>query len=272
MKKLILASAVASAFVGQAAYAADEAPAATPEHVVTYNMGVTSDYVFRGISQSRNKPAVSGGVDYAHSPTGLYLGAYASTISWIADSHGDSQNTGATEVLTADRSSTPFELDLYGGLKGDLGGGLGYDVGGIYYYYPNHKLGKTPDANTIEVYGKLAYGPVYFKVNYALGDAFFFADKAGSYYLDLGGDFPLMDGLVANLHYGSFSFQNGGNVLTASAANYQDWKVGLTKDLGGGLLGALAATGTNADKILWNFNNTGYLGDTKFIASLTKSF
>jgi len=222
--------------------------------------------VFRGISQSRNKPAVSGGVDYAHSPTGLYLGAYASTISWIADSHGDSQNTGATEVLTADRSSTPFELDLYGGLKGDLGGGLGYDVGGIYYYYPNHKLGKSPDANTFEAYGKIAYGPVYFKVNYALTDAFFFANKMGSYYLDLGADIPVMEGLVVNAHYGRFSFKE------VSAANYTDWKLGVTKDLGGGLSGALAATGTNADKTTWNFNNTGYLGGTKFIATLTKTF
>jgi uncharacterized protein (TIGR02001 family) len=261
MKKLILASAIASAFAGQVAYAADAAPApaATPEHVVTYNMGVTSDYVFRGISQSRNSPAVSGGVDYGHSPTGLYAGAWASTISWIADSHGNS-------ATTAERSNTPFELDLYGGMKGDIGSGLSYDVGGIYYYYPNHKLGSAPDANTLEAYGKIAYGPVYFKVNYALGDAFYFADKAGSYYLDLGADFPLMEGLVANAHYGSFSFKG------YSAANYMDYKLGLTKDLGNGLSGAVAVTGTDANKDEWNFKSTGYLGGTKFIASLTKTF
>lgn len=266
MKKLILASAIASAFAGQVAYAADEASAATPEHVVSYNMGVTSDYVFRGISQSRNSPAVSGGVDYGHTPTGLYAGAWASTISWIADSHGDSQNTGGTEVLTAARSNTPFELDLYGGIKGDIGGGLSYDVGGIYYYYPNHKLGSAPDANTLEAYGKIAYGPVYFKVNYALTDAFFFANKAGSYYLDLGADIPVIDSVVINAHYGRFSFKE------VSAANYMDWKLGVTKDFGGGLAGALAYTGTNADEITWNFNGTGYLGGNKVIASLTKSF
>ena len=265
MKKLILASAIASAFAGQVAYAADAAPApaATPEHVVTYNMGVTTDYVFRGISQSRNGPAVSGGVDYSHSPTGLYLGAWTSTIKWVNDSD--------TKSVTA-RSNTPMEVDVYGGIKGDIGGGLSYDAGGIYYYYPGHKLGSAPDANTFEVYGKLAYGPVYFKVNYALTDAFFFADKAGSYYLDLGGDFPLTEGLVANVHYGYFSFKNTATV-TASTADYQDWKVGLTKDLGNGLSGAVAATGTNADKTAWNFGpGTGYLGGNKVIASLTKTF
>jgi uncharacterized protein (TIGR02001 family) len=270
MKKLILASAIASAFAGQAAFAADAAPAATPEHVLTYNMGVTSDYVFRGISQSRNGPALSGGVDYTHSPTGIYVGTWASTISWVNDA--DAGTTPAT------RSNTPFEVDLYGGLKGDIGGGLTYDAGGIYYYYPSHKLGKTPDANTFEVYGKVAYGPVYFKVNYALTDAFYTSDKAGSYYLDLGGDFPLMEGLVANLHYGSFSFAKGGVSTAVTAANkpnwdYQDWKVGLTKDLGNGLSGALAATGTNAKNVgYWNFGSTGYLGGNKVIASLTKTF
>ncbi|NDC08944.1 MAG: hypothetical protein EBZ75_06270 [Oxalobacteraceae bacterium] len=259
MKKLVLASAIASVFIGQAALAAD----ATPEHVVTYNMGVTSDYVFRGISQSRNKPAVSAGVDYAHSPTGAYLGAWASTISWIADSHPNS-------VTTANRSSTPYELDLYGGIKGDIGGGLSYDAGAILY--PGHKLGSAPDANTVEVYGKVAYGPVYFKINYALTDAIFVADKAGSYYLDLGADVPLAEKLVLNAHYGHWKFANGGAVPTANTYNYSDWKVGVTQDLGNGLTGALAATGTDASKTLWDFNGTGYLGGNKVVATLTKTF
>ncbi|MCE2831048.1 MAG: TorF family putative porin [Oxalobacteraceae bacterium] len=265
MKKLILASAVASVFVLHSAQVTAAEPAATPEHVVAYNVGVTTDYVFRGLSQSRNKPAVSAGVDYAHTPTGLYLGTWASTISWVADSYADS-------VTTANRGSTPYEVDFYGGIKGDIGAGLNYDVGAIYYLYPNHKLGSTPNANTVEVYGKIGYGPVYLKGSYALGDAVFTSDKAGSYYIDLGGDFPLAEGLVANAHYGMWRFQNGGAVTTASNYNYSDWKLGITKDLGNGLSGALAATGTNADKELWNFNKTGYLGGNKVIASLTKTF
>ena len=265
MKKLVLASAIASAFAAQAAFAADAAPAATPEHVVAYNVGVTTDYVFRGISQSRNKPAVSAGVDYSHTPSGLYLGAWASTISWVADSYGDS-------VTTANRGSTPYEVDFYGGIKGDLGAGLNYDLGAIYYLYPNHKLGSAPNANTVEVYGKIGYGPVYLKGSYALGDAIFTSDKAGSYYIDLGGDFPLAEGLVANAHYGMWRFQNGGATPAASDYNYSDWKLGVTKDLGYGLSGALAATGTNAKTGPWNFNGTGYLGGNKVIATLTKTF
>lgn len=262
MKKLILASAVSAACVGGFAQAEEAAP---PVHVVAYNVGATSDYVFRGISQSRNRAAFSAGVDYSHTPTGLYAGTWVSTISWVNDS-----DTGATPSA---RGNTPYEQDFYAGIKGDIGAGLSYDAGAIYYYYPRHKLNTTGlDANTTEVYGKLAYGPVYFKINYALGDSFWVANKAGSYYLDAGGDFPVMDGLTLNLHAGQFVFKNDTVASTASSYNYSDWKVGLTKDFGGGLTGALAATGTNADKTLWNFNSTGYLGDTKGIVTLTKTF
>jgi uncharacterized protein (TIGR02001 family) len=261
MKKLILASAISAAFVGGFAQAEEAAP---PEHVVAYNLGVTSDYVFRGISQSRNRAAFSGGVDYSHTPTGFYAGTWVSTISWVNDSY--------TSAQLSDRANTPYEQDFYAGIKGDIGGGFSYDAGAIYYYYPHHKLGKAPDANTTEIYGKLAYGPVYFKVNYAISDAFFFSDKAGSYYADAGGDFPVMEGLTLNVHAGYFSFKNGNNAATASAANYSDWKLGVTKDFGNGLTGALAATGTNADTTVWNFQSTGYLGDTKGIVTLTKTF
>lgn len=265
MKKLILASAVSAAFIGSVAQAQE---AAKSEHAISYNLGVTSDYVFRGISQSRNKPAFSAGVDYSHVPSGFYASAWASTISWVND------GTDRTVYPTA---NTPYELDLYAGVKGDIGGGFSYDAGAIHYYYPGHKLGKAPNANTTEVYGKLAYGPAYFKVNYALGDAFWTSNKAGSYYLDLGADVPVMDGLILNMHVGQFVFKQDATVLTNSRYDYTDWKIGVTKDFGGGLSGSIAATGTNAKKTfdgsnVWNFGNTGYLGGTKGIVSLTKTF
>lgn len=258
MKKLILASAIASAFAGQVAFAADAAPAATPEHVVTYNMGVTTDYVFRGISQSRNAPAFSAGVDYAHSPTGVYLGTWASTINWVND-----VAAGATGGPVDGK--TPFELDLYGGLKGEIAKDVTYDVGAIYYYYASEKISPLGfGANTLETYGQVGYGPVYVKLSYALTDTFA-TGAAGSYYVDTGANLPLGDGLVLNAHAGYFSFKD------ASAASYTDYKLGVTKDFGG-LAAALAVTSTNADTTAWNLGSKGYLGDTKFIASLTKTF
>jgi uncharacterized protein (TIGR02001 family) len=263
MKKLILASAISAAFVGSFAQAEE---AAKSDHVVSYNMGVTSDYVFRGISQSRNKPAFSAGVDYSHAPSGFYAGTWASTISWINDSYSN------TNIGDSSRPNTPYELDLYAGIKVGDSAGLNFDAGAIYYYYPGNKLNTSLGtlglkADTAEVYGKVAYGPVYFKVNYAIGDAFWVSDKRGSYYLDLGADIPVMDGLTLNAHAGRFEFKD------APGWSYSDWKVGLTKDFGNGLSGALAATGTNAQNVgFWNFNSTGYLGDTKGIVSLTKTF
>lgn len=253
MKKLILANAIIAAFAHQAA-CADEAaaPAATPEHVVAYNLGATTDYVFRGISQSRNSPALSGGVDYTHSPTGLYAGTWASTISWVND---------ATPAGTT--GNTPFELDLYGGKRGEIAAGVSYDVGAIYYYYANHKLTGI-DANTLEVYGQVGYGPVYLKVNYGVTDVIN-TGASGSYYVDGGANVPVMEGVTLNLHAGYFSFKDN------KAANYTDWKAGVTKDFGG-LTGALAVTGTDASKTAWDLGGQGYLGDTKFIATVTKTF
>ncbi len=248
MKKLVLASAIAAAIMGSVAHAEE----AAAEHVVTYNLGVTSDYVFRGISQSRNKPAVSGGMDYSHTPTGLYAGTWASTISWVNDSTPNGLG------------NTNFELDLYGGKRGEIGGGVTYDVGGIYYYFPNEKINGTFKTNTFEAYGQLSYGPVYFKANYGLTDVFA-TGASGSYYLDGGANIPVADGLTLNLHYGYFSFKD------AKAANYKDWKVGITKDFGG-VVAAVAATGTDAAEGSWNFGGTGYLGGSKFIATLTKTF
>ncbi len=226
MKKLILASAIASAFAGQVAYAADAAPApaATPDHVVAINVGVVTDYRYRGISQTVKRPALNATLDYTHNPTGLYAGAFASTIKWI----DDAQNAAGVS------GSAPLEIDLYAGKRGEIGGGFTYDAGGIFYYYPNNKYGATgpalnsdyTNANTAEAYGQVGYGPAYFKYSYALTDLFGNANTVGSYYLDASVNQEITDGYVLNLHYG---YQHMANI---SLGTYKDWKIGVTKDYG----------------------------------------
>ena len=51
-----------------------------PEHELSFNAALTSDYRYRGLSQSRLDPAVQGGADYVHNPTGLYVGTWLSSI------------------------------------------------------------------------------------------------------------------------------------------------------------------------------------------------
>jgi len=179
-----------------------------PESQVSYNAAVTSDYRFRGISQSRLDPALQGGADYVHNPTGLYVGTWLSTIKWTKDLGGDGN----------------IEWDIYGGKRGNLSGDITYDVGGLYYFYPNNSL--TPNANTFELYGQLGYGPAYIKYSHSLTNLFGTANSKQSGYLDLGANLDLGNGFVLNLHAGRQEVRHN------DASSYSDYKVGVTKDLG----------------------------------------
>ena len=97
MKKILVPSLIALALGSVSGLA--QAQAAAPESTLSYNVGVTTDYRYRGISQSRLQPALQGGVDYADK-SGFYVGAWASTIKFIKDSGAAKGNV---------------ELDLYGG-------------------------------------------------------------------------------------------------------------------------------------------------------------
>lgn len=245
MKKLIIASAITAAFAGSFAHAQE----AAPEQTIAFNAGVASEYRYRGITQSAKNPAVSGGIDYTHNPTGLYAGAWASTISWVKDDGG---------------GNAPVEIDLYAGKRGEIGGGLTYDVGGLYYYYPNNSYASisaaTANANTFEVYGQVGFGPAYLKYSHALTNTFGAADSSNSYYIDGGVNQEITDGYVANLHVG---YQYLKNVTDGS---YTDWKIGVTKDFGV-VVASLAYIDTNASE---NF----YLkkGKGTAVLSLVKNF
>ena len=186
------------------AFAAD----ATPEHAVTFNAALTTDYRYRGLSQTRLKPALQGGADYTHNPSGVYLGVWASTIKWTKDLGGDGS----------------VELDLYGGKRGQFSEALSYDFGGLYYAYPSNGL--NPSANTFELYGQLGFGPAYVKYSHSLTNLFGTADSKGSGYLDVGANFELAPTWTLNLHVGRQTVKNN------SVYSYSDYKVGLTKDFG----------------------------------------
>ena len=81
MTKSLIALALVSAFAAPAF--AEEAPASA--HTFTGNVGFVSDYVFRGISQTQNHPAIQGGFDYNHA-SGFYVGTWASNVGWVTRS------------------------------------------------------------------------------------------------------------------------------------------------------------------------------------------
>jgi uncharacterized protein (TIGR02001 family) len=180
-----------------------------PDNQVSYNIGVVSDYRYRGLSQTRLDPALQGGADYVHNPTGFYGGTWLSTIRWTRDLGG----------------SGNVEWDLYGGKKGQLTEALSYDVGGLYYWYPSNGL--APNANTFEVYGQLGYGPAYVKYSHSTTNLFGTSNSRGSGYLDIGATLELAQGFGLILHAGHQQVRHN------AALAYTDYKVGLTRDVAG---------------------------------------
>ena len=242
MNKMLFALAVATAFTGSLAHA-DEAK---PDNEVSFNVAGVSDYRYRGISQTRLKPALQGGFDYVNNPTGLYAGAWASTIKWTKDLGGDGS----------------LEIDLYGGKRGQFSEAVSYDFGGLYYAYPSNGL--NPSANTFEVYGQLGFGPAYVKYSHSLTNLFGTADSKGSGYVDVGANFELAPSWTLNLHVGRQTVDNN------SAYSYTDFKAGVTKDLGfASLAVAIIATDTDAYVSPVNGKNLGKGG---LVVSLSKTF
>lgn len=223
---------------------ADEPAPADP---LSFNIGAVTEYRYRGISQSRLKPALQGGIDYA-AANGFYVGTWASTIKWIKDAGGNGD----------------VEIDLYGGYKSEVAKGLTLDVGVLQYYYPSNKL--NPSANTFELYGALTFGPVTAKYSHSATNLFGYADSKNSGYLDVTANFDLGDGLSVAPHVGHQSVHHNG------AASYTDYSLTLTKDFSGLALSA-AIVGTDANKTTYASPADGkFLGKTSLVVGLKKTF
>ena len=248
-KKLGLTAAVALAIATMGtglAQAADAAPEAKPDNEISYNAALTSDYRYRGISQTRLKPALQGGADWVNNPTGFYAGVWGSTIKWVKDGGGDAS----------------VEVDLYGGKRGEIAPGVSYDVGFLAYVYPSNDL--KPSANTREVYGQLGYGPATLKYSHSLSNLFGFADSKHSTYIDASFNQEVYEGIVLNLHVGHQKVKN------SDVFSYTDWKVGATKDLGVATV-ALAYIKTNSDAYIAPTNGKN-LGKGGLVLTVSKTF
>ena len=152
---------------------------------VTANAAATSNYLWRGQEQTGGDAAISGGIDYA-SDSGFYAGTWASNASW------------ADEMT--------YELDLYAGFGGDINENMSYDVGYIYYAYPDAASGA--DADFSEVYGSISMGSFSFGASLlassaASGDGTDFGD---SLYLTADYGFAVgSNGTEMALHLGHYS-------------------------------------------------------------------
>ena len=219
MNRLSLTSPAVAAALCALGLAAP-ATATAADTSLAFNAGATTDYRYRGISQTRLKPALQGGLDYTAG--GFYAGAWGSTIQWIKDGGG----------------SSDVEIDVYGGYKFELSKGTVLDLGVLTYQYPGNKL--NPSANTTEVYGAVTMGPVTAKYSHRTSNLFGFAGSKGSGYLDLSGTFEVA-GISVTPHVGRQTVKKNGTY------SYTDFSVTLSKEMSGVVWSAaLVDTNTKA--------------------------
>lgn len=255
MRKLLLATALAgTAMTATTAIHAEEASA----HSFSSNVGLFSQYNFRGIDYSDEDVALQGGFDYAHE-SGLYAGVWASSLE-------EGQNSGNS-----------LEVDFYAGYYHQLTDDIGIDVGLLQFYYPDREQYNGEDIDTTEVY--LAASWKWFTAKYSRTltdwggvnnksagiDGYANGDTKGTQYVELNFDYGLPMGINFTAHIGHEDVEN------YSDFNYTDYLIGVSKDfsLAGaeGFTAGINYTDTDADKDWW-----GDRGDSQWIAYITRSF
>lgn len=238
-----------------------------PNAGLSANLGVVSDYVFRGVSQSGGDPAVQGGVDYRHA-SGFYAGTWASSVSWPTD--------------FGLYSSGRTEWDFYGGFKQALPGstGLTYDLGTRYYYFSGNRNAGAVDLDTWEVHAGLGWKWASAKWSYTVSDDSFglrpTGDKSrGTWYLDVSAAYPIADTALSLIaHYGHLRVSNDG--AGPFKASYDDWKLGIAYLFTNGWMKGLEIggyyTNNNAERAFYT-DLTGYnTARERGVAYLRKTF
>lgn len=218
--RIILASLSLSMFaLAQPALAQDEAAGPTapaPAITVTGSISGTTDYRFRGLSQSHEDVAGQATLNVNHE-SGLYVGTFASTID--------------------DKVSLPgygdVEVDLYGGYTKTFQSGLGVDAGLLYYFYagaPQRIGGVKNDTDYFEPYASINYsfGPANVKVggNYAWkGQDGLGGDDSLYLYTNLSVALPNTPVKLLG-HVGRSKGALGAFNLDAEDDSYLDWSLG----------------------------------------------
>lgn len=169
---------------------------------VEANIGVTSNYLWRGVTQSNDGPSVSGGIDYSHE-SGFYAGTWLGTVEW---SEGD----------------VGTENDFYLGYSGESGD-FGYDVGYVYYYYPKDSYA---DSNFGELYFNGSYQAFSFGLAYTINSDVDddLAFGTGDLYYSVGYGFDLPEEFSLGLTYGYYDFDS-----TDSGDDYGHFQIDLSK-------------------------------------------
>lgn len=189
MRILLTSSvALASALVCGTGYAQE----------VSGNVTLTSNYIFRGVTQTGDGPAIQGGFDFANE--GFYAGVWGSSVDFSDD--------------------TTMELDLYAGFTATAGG-WDLDFGGIYYLYPDSP--QNPSQDFVEVYGGASrdLGGVVFDVKLSYSPEFYL-EVGNAFYLESGLATQIADNVSIDARIGASRFDD------TPASDYEDYQIGAT--------------------------------------------
>ena len=188
LHKIIAASLLASASTTGAGVVLAESP-------LTGNIGIASNYIWRGETQTSDESATSGGIDYAHA-SGLSAGVWVSNLS----------------------GTSGYEQDIYVGYAGEVGS-VSYGVSYTAYQYP------IAGGDFSELGLSLSFGPATVNVASTLDseddDSATFSK--GDLYASVGVEFEVSKGLTLGLLAGSYNFENTGT-------DYVHTNISLSKD------------------------------------------
>ena len=232
------------------------APAPASDYTLTTNVGLFSQYVFRGVAYTQERPAIQGGVDFAHS-SGLYAGIWGSQLSGKAIQNA----TG--------------EIDLYAGYAFSYGD-FSYDAGMLQFLYPDGKYSGTSQGyNTLEAYASVGWKWVKLKYSHELTDYFGYNNTSfgsagngrsrGSHYLEANAVVDLGSGWTVEAHVGRQVVKN------YEQYSFTDYKLGVGKDLGSGWQAKVGYSTTNADSTLYTIDGID-TGRSKLVASIVRFF
>ena len=183
------------------------------------NVALTSDYAFRGISQTSEDPAIQGGFDFSHA-SGFYAGVWASALNFGEDAT-------ALGITPDDRAH--LEADIYAGFSGNFTEKLGWDVGVLHYDYPGAASKLNYDFT--EGYAKLSYDFGTANATLAVNQTSdYFAASGSATYVALDVEVPLPSGFALALHVGDQGIDKNAAFGTP---DYTDYKVGISKEFGG---------------------------------------
>jgi uncharacterized protein (TIGR02001 family) len=198
------------------------------------NIGIFSDYRFRGVKQTEDAPAIQGGFDLLHS-SGFYIGNWNSNVEF---------------------AGTSLEMDFYGGYSFEVGD-INIDLGDLYYYYPD-KVGD--DVNSNEIYAIATYGHISLGLHYFTTDWYGAPDSDGTTYTQINFEYPVSDKMTVIAHVGTHSVEN------SSESDYKDYRLSIAYDVGDGYEAGLDFIDNSGDGCTGNVCTSGA------VISFSKSF